>query len=233
MESHIYGDVFLSSGDSQAKRETRSGGQSPARLHPVPAASQGLRLRLFPQPACHPWDAPGGWSPHSQRCTTARPSAPTAACSEQRPTLGSVCLTQLLVTDPLKTYQPAVIVFPRTGPGAFAMRSLCGNPRFPTNTGMIWRFCVALEACYRYLFAFSKEHLFSHIVFAPTLQKEHCSTFCLSPRANHSSLCIIWSLLFQLLFSRLILGYIITFPRLDLCSLIYSSRNIPYSIYAT
>lgn len=116
MESHICRDVFLSSGDSQAKRETRSGRQSPARLHSVPAASQGLRLRLLPQPTCHPRDAPGGWSPHSQRCATARPSTPAAACSEQGPTLGSVCLTELLVTDPLKMYQPAVKVFLHSGP---------------------------------------------------------------------------------------------------------------------
>lgn len=119
-ESHIWRDVFLPSGDSQAKRETRSGRQSPARLHSVPAASQGLRLRLFPQPTCHPRDAPGGWSPQSQRCTPARPSTPTAACSEQRPTLGSVCLTELLVPDPRKMYQPAVKVFLHTGPVALA-----------------------------------------------------------------------------------------------------------------
>lgn len=106
--------LFVSSGDSQAKRETGSCRQSPPRPHSVPAASQGLRLWLFPQPTCHPWDAPGSWSPHSQRCASARPSAPAAACLGQRQTLGSVCVTAVVVTDTLKVHYPAVNIFLHT-----------------------------------------------------------------------------------------------------------------------
>lgn len=95
---------FVSPGDPQAKRETGSCRQSPPRPHSVPAASQGLRLWLFPQPTCHPRDAAGSWSPHSQRCASARPSAPAAACSGQRQTLGSVCVTAVLVTNTLKVH---------------------------------------------------------------------------------------------------------------------------------
>lgn len=35
---------------------------------------------------------------------------------------------------------------------------------------------------------FSKEHLFKPVVFAQTLQKEHCNTVCFHPMANQSSL---------------------------------------------
>lgn len=102
---------FVPPGDSEAAREAGPCSQSPPRPRSVPAASQGLRLRLLPQPGGPRRDAAGSWRPGSRRCASARPSAAAAACSGQRQTLGSLCVTGLL-PDALNLHQAALNGFP-------------------------------------------------------------------------------------------------------------------------
>lgn len=91
-------------GDSGAERETRPSRQSSARPHFVSAASQGVRLRLVPQPSRHTGHTAGCQHTNSHSCTAPRPGTSIAACSGKRPTQRSVCVTDFEVTVWLLTH---------------------------------------------------------------------------------------------------------------------------------